>query len=244
MNTVRHADAGYKDVREWVRQGTALLSIKEANTMPVLVTEAAEQKADKIKQNLAEAIALRSYLNLWNQNNAEISEKVDGTRYANGYNVLSNAVVIGLVMSVTRIWDTGEDAISFPNLSKLINSEEFRAELSGDDYEEQRISAAKNLSGEVEMFLKSQQHYAMRVARSEGFAHNIDVSRDRRKMEHPRPVKFGELYEAIDASCRALNLAETAIIYSPTMMEALTDDYNWIFDVIIRNIPNYNENGC
>lgn len=209
--------------------------------MPEKVIEAAGQKLKAIRSSLTEAIAIRAYLEVWRKKTPEVREKVDGTIYANGFVAIGNAAVLGLIMSITRIWDTNPDVHSLPTLLSIIDTKEFREELAGDPNKEARLSALRECCDEVRRFLETDQYRAMFVSRAEGFAHNIDVSRERKKMKNPKLAKMGEVYDVIDFSCRVFNLAESAIHYSTTAIELLSEDYDRIFSVIIGDIKNYNE---
>lgn len=208
--------------------------------MPGPVTEAAVKKIKRIKLDLTEAIALRSYLIQWTNKLADTREKLNGTRFANGYVAVNNAVLIGLVMSVNRMWDKQKRAHAFPSLSRDLNEQEFLDEIHGEG-EQERLCARDQFIEAVGNFLNSEECQAIRIARNAGAAHNLDLESVRTQLAEPRLPKYRELNNTIDRSCRILNMAETAVTFSPTMMQVLPRQSDEIFAVIISDIKNYNE---
>ena len=205
----------------------------------MLVVKRARKTLEKIRPSIEDMIALRSYMESWNNSIDKLSIKLNGTEFSAPHKVITNAILQSLLLGVCRVWDRGRDTFSFRNLERLIGSGDVADTIRGDRYEGARLSGILEFSELVNGYKDSDECRAMFVSRAEGFAHLVEVSRERQRMITPRLVNHGELYRAVDLSIECYNKADLVLNSNTVAYEFLIEDFDRLFRRVIDDIPKY-----
>ncbi len=184
-------------------------------------------------------IALRTYMESWNNSIDRLSSKLNDTDFSAPHKVITNAILQSLLLGVCRVWDRGPDTFSFRNLERLIGNKEVADAIRGDRHEDARLSGISEFSKLVNEYKDSDECRAMFVSRAEGFAHLVEASRERQRMVTPRLARHGELYRAVDRCIECYNKADLVLNSNTVAYEFLIEDFDRVFKCVLDDIPKY-----